>query len=157
MEKSFEIRVLSGVHGGARATLSEGRTVIGSADDCDIVLSADDVLAHHAAVTVGENGLSITPLEGEVSRADGSLITDEEPLSPNTLFGLGASIMAVGEAGAPWPHLDVSQFGRAQQATPADDATDTATTDSSPPGNRDAGNRQCPRVTKERECHTGHT
>lgn len=120
MEKQFEIKVLSGVQAGARASLHGLRVVIGSADDCDIVLSADDVVARHAVLTLGPEGLSIAALEGEVTRADGSLVTDDEPLLPHAPVGLGGSIVAVGEGGVPWPRIDLATFGR-RPAAPADD------------------------------------
>jgi type III secretion system YscD/HrpQ family protein len=118
MEKSFEIRVLSGIQSGAKATLPAGRATIGSADDCDIVLSADDVTGHHAALVLDGQSLTLTPLEGEVIRQDGTLIADPIPLEPHVPFGLGATILAVGPAATPWPRIDISRFGRRPDPAP---------------------------------------
>lgn len=112
MKNQFEIKVLSGVQAGAKAVLHASRVVIGSADDCDIVLAADDVLAHHAAISLTDSGAMITGLEGEVFRADGTLVSGEEPLAPHEPIGLGGMVLAIGAAGTPWPRIDLSTFGR---------------------------------------------
>ncbi|WP_185961334.1 type III secretion system inner membrane ring subunit SctD [Telmatospirillum sp. J64-1] len=114
----FGIKVLQGVHAGAKGTLGDGRTVVGSAPDCDIVLAIDEVMAHHAALSVEGGTVTLIPLEGEIMRADGSLIAEPETLPPLTPFAVGSSIMAIGPSGAPWPRIDLSTFGRRILAEP---------------------------------------
>ncbi|HLO78025.1 MAG TPA: type III secretion system inner membrane ring subunit SctD [Magnetospirillum sp.] len=135
MEKQFEIKVLSGVQAGAKAILHASRVVVGSADDCDIVLAADDVLAHHAAISLSDSGAKITGLEGEVFRADGTLVSGDEPLAPHEPIGLGGMMLAIGAVGTPWPRIDLSTFGRRPvaaegptNATTANTTTANATT-----------------------------
>lgn len=112
MEHQFELRVLAGVHGGARAAFHDGRVVIGSAEDCDIVLLDENVAPRHVALAINGETVTVSPLDGEVLRDDGTLVTDGEVLPAFRPIGIGASIVAVGPADGSWPRFDITKFGR---------------------------------------------
>jgi|GEM_PF-1995013 len=126
MTRLYEAKVLAGVHAGAKATLSGRRTIVGSAADCDIVLMIEDVAPRHGAIIVDGDALRLTPLDGPVILANGEQLAGETELSLYTPFSLGPVILAIGEAGAPWPRIDLSTFGRRPvEAAPADTLADS--------------------------------
>lgn len=90
----LELRVLTGTHAGARALLSEGPQVLGSASDCDLILSDEGVQGRHLRIERDPDG-------GIVLRWEDEAVT---PL--RIAAGEGADIgpvqIAIDEAGAPW-------------------------------------------------------
>lgn len=106
MKHDLELKVLAGVHAGAKARLHGDRVVIGASDDCDVVLAVDDVAAHHAALVIEGGEVFVEPLDGEVMRPDGAPVSGRERLDAFAPLCLGATWIAVAEAGASWPRID---------------------------------------------------
>lgn len=110
MQSNLELKVLAGPHAGAKAALRDKRILIGSAEDCDIVLGLDDVMGRHAAILAEGGGVVIEPLEGEVTGPDGAPLSGARAMPPFAPFSLGATVIAIGEAGAVWPRVDPTRF-----------------------------------------------
>lgn len=106
MKHDLELKVLAGVHAGAKARLHGDRVVIGASDDCDVVLAVDDVAAHHAALVIEGGEVFVEPLDGEVMRPDGASVSGRERLDAFAPLCLGATWIAVAEAGGSWPRID---------------------------------------------------
>lgn len=110
MKHDLELKVLAGVHAGAKARLHGDRVVIGASDDCDVVLAVDDVAAHHAALVIEGDEVFVEPLDGEVMRPDGAPVSGRERLEAFAPLCLGATWIAVAEAGASWPRIDLASL-----------------------------------------------
>ena len=99
------LKVLSGLHTGAKASLTSGHYVIGSSDECDIILSDSGVADRHLRLDIAPGAVSISPLDGRTlvngnnSVADGTVLDDFECVS------LGNAVFAVGPADTPWPDI----------------------------------------------------
>lgn len=99
---ALQLRVLSGVHAGARAPLQGDGYLLGAQADCDFVLDDAGVQPHHARLLRCEAGWQLDWLAQE----------GEEPvLAPMRLecgkaVPLGPVVVAVDEPDAPWPTLE---------------------------------------------------
>lgn len=109
----LELRVLTGTHAGARALLAAEPQVIGSGDDCALILTDEGVLAQHARIEY---------------RADGSLILqwldDSQPpvvLRAGESACVGPVKIAVEVLGSPWDD-DLPAAGATTSPTPSGQA-----------------------------------
>jgi hypothetical protein len=66
----LRLEIVTGAHHGAVVTLEPGEYRIGSSPDADIVLSDDGVVAEHAAVHVGPDGVRVDAIGADVSVGD---------------------------------------------------------------------------------------
>jgi len=129
------LRVMSGLHRGAVVPLPRpGLIVLGSSDDCDLVLMDAGVAAHHAAVTLHEQGVVVRALERQVF-LDGRAIAagDSAALANLIALSVGDAVVMIGgrsdlefRAEQPEEMLFV--------ATPAHDSEDDQTTGVERPG-----------------------
>jgi type III secretion system YscD/HrpQ family protein len=122
---AWQLAVLGGLHAGAVVDVSaDDWTLVGSAEDCDIVLRDAGVLPHHAALFPRGTQLQLRTIDGPVSalcqaQAPGSSITLADAVS----WQIHGVSLGVGLAGsAAWEAL------RAQPPLPstAADAADAA-------------------------------
>ncbi len=90
----LELRVLTGIHAGARAVLPEGAQVLGSASDCDLILSDEGVLARHLRISTEADGSILLQWE------DGTVAPIR--MGPGEGAVVGPVQIAIEEAGAPW-------------------------------------------------------
>ncbi|MCR4666685.1 MAG: type III secretion system inner membrane ring subunit SctD [Desulfovibrio sp.] len=96
--------VLSGVHLGARIELTVGTWLLGSDDECDLILMG--LARHHAMLHVKTNddeavAVSLVPREGNVF-LDGKTANGETPLEPGKPWYLGETCFV-------WNLPDVTQ------------------------------------------------
>lgn len=110
MEKmSHEIRILAGIHAGAKMTAS-GSITIGSAPECDIVLSDPGMLPEAAVVTIDKSTWSIK-------------LTDKAfpvTLSPGDVFWLGVVPISVALSSQIWPQeIPSPEQTKQYQASPS--------------------------------------
>jgi len=93
-DRMFELRVLTGTHAGASVLLPEGGQVLGSSDDCDLILSDEGVLAQHARLEHQDDGSTV------LRWLDGNL----PPLviRPGEGAVVGPVRIAVEASGTPW-------------------------------------------------------
>lgn len=93
MQQEFELRILSGLHHGARCPVRASAT-IGSHPQCDVVLSDEAIPPEAATIRIEEDGWRLS-LDG--------VAEDASPVLPfNTSAALGATRLTVASADAPW-------------------------------------------------------
>lgn len=93
-DRMFELRVLTGVHAGARALLPQEPQVLGSGDDCDLILSDEGIGARHARLEQRDDGTTVLHWLAE----------DLPPLEirPGEGARIGPVHVAVEPSDAPW-------------------------------------------------------
>lgn len=104
---AYFLKILSGPHLGAEVLLREGRQVIGSADDCDILLDDGSVAAHHLALDVSPEGVRLAALEDAVYVEGKRAGPGDVPLSPCRIVTIGTTHLGVGLSGEQWPPVDL--------------------------------------------------
>jgi len=120
---TWALRILSGVHGGAERRLgTHGMLLIGSGDDCDIILSDAGIGAHHCIVTYAQGALSVRAVDADVG-IDGRTQQpgDAHVLAPFSTVQIGASSFAVG------PHWSERWQNVLQKVDPAQIASASPT------------------------------
>lgn len=93
-DRMLELRVLTGTHAGARVLLPDAPQVLGSADDCDLILCDDGIAPQHARLERLEDGSALLHV----------LDRDLPPIHirPGQGAEVGQVRIAVEEADAPW-------------------------------------------------------
>ncbi len=104
---AYFLKILSGPHLGAEVLLREGRQVIGSADDCDILLDDGSVAAHHLALEVSPEGIRLAALEDAVYVEGKQAGPGDVPLPPCRIVTIGTTHLGVGLSGEKWPPVDL--------------------------------------------------
>ena len=99
-EAELELRILTGVHAGARARADQ-EFLIGAGPDCDIVLTDAGIAPRHARVQLSGKHWTVLTL-GE----DGAALTTGEDLPSGARIALGQVLISIDAANAPWqaPH-----------------------------------------------------
>ncbi len=106
MLPQLELRVLHGPQAGSRLTLSIGDYVLGTDDECEIMLAGPRLQGAHARMQFDGDRASISPLDGSVVDAQGKEIADNFPLALGMPVEMGGIWIAVDEVDAPWPSTD---------------------------------------------------
>ncbi len=93
------LRIVSGLHTGAsRALADQEMLVVGSGDDCDIVLADTGVAAHHALITLVGGSFTLRALDAPL-RIEGKPLHPGDPVEVRPLqrIDLGEAAIAFGE------------------------------------------------------------
>lgn len=102
------LRIVSGLHVGASRPLSRREMVlVGSGDDCDVVLADEGVAAHHALLNVVDGRYHLRALDAPVE-LPGRTLHPGDPVEIGSVqrVGLGRAAIAFGHADAPeWLEL----------------------------------------------------
>lgn len=111
------LRIISGLHAGASRELgAQEMLLIGSGDDCDIVLSDPGVAAHHALITLLAGTFSLRALDAPL-QVGGRPLHPGDPVELGSLqrIELGSAALAVGSETDPdWNNLLPMQPGVAK-------------------------------------------
>lgn len=110
-KEKYLLKILSGPHQGAEVALDEGELVIGSSQDCDLILSDTLVSGHHLKVVVTETGVSIVPLESPVY-FDGQEIAKDQyfTVEPFKFISIGSTHFVIGPTEGEWPPLSAADI-----------------------------------------------
>ncbi len=115
----YTLRILSGLHIGASRSLAEKEMIlVGSGEDCDIVLSDPGVAPHHALIGLLGGAFSVRALDAPL-RAGGQPLHPGDPAELKVLqrIELGQAALAVGALDDPgWASLLPSYDGGARTA-----------------------------------------
>lgn len=114
------LRIVSGLHVGASRPLSRREMIlIGSGDDCDVVLADDGVAAHHALLNVVDGRFHLRALDAPVE-LPGRTLHPGDPVEVGQVqrIGLGHAAIAFGRADAPEWLLVAPDAGLADGAAP---------------------------------------
>ncbi|TWH99401.1 type III secretion system YscD/HrpQ family protein [Luteimonas cucumeris] len=116
------LRILSGLHVGASRDLAEKEMIlVGSGDDCDIVLSDPGVAPHHALIGLHGGSCSVRALDAPL-RIGGQPLHPGDPVELATLqrIELGQAAFAIGASDDPgWASLLPMHDGRRAAPAPA--------------------------------------
>ncbi len=99
----IELRVLYGPQSGSRLTLAPGDFLLGTGDDCAIMLAGPRIQECHAKLAFDGEQPTITPVDGDVFDSQGNELSDTMPLTLGMPFELGGIWIAVDDPDAPWP------------------------------------------------------
>ncbi len=116
----IELRVLYGPQSGSRLVLAPGDFLLGTGDDCAIMLAGPRIRECHAKLAFDGEQPTITPIDGDVFDSQGNEVIDMMPLTPGMPFELGGIWIAVDDPEAPWPDPEaiVAMAGLAPPAPP---------------------------------------
>ncbi|MDO9219120.1 MAG: type III secretion system inner membrane ring subunit SctD, partial [Lacisediminimonas sp.] len=117
----LELRVLHGPQAGSRLQLGVGEYLLGSGDDCTIILSGPRIEEEHAIIVFDGDEIAIRPIDGSVCDAQGNDIEAETVLALGLPVELGGVWLAVDRVDAPWPAAEaVGPMPRALQVDAED-------------------------------------
>ena len=114
------LRIVSGLHVGASRPLSRREMIlIGSGDDCDVVLADAGVAAHHALLNVVDGRFHLRALDAAVE-LPGRTLHPGDPVEIGQVqrIGLGHAAIAFGRADAPEWLLVAPEAGLADGVAP---------------------------------------
>ena len=96
------LRIVAGLHAGATRPLSRREMVlIGSGDDCDVVLADLGVAPHHALLNVVDGRFHLRALDAPMELPGGTLHPgDPVEVAQIQRIGLGQAAIAFGQADA---------------------------------------------------------
>lgn len=102
------LRIVAGLHAGASRVLGDNEMIlVGSGDDCDIVLADAGVASHHALISVVGGRNTLRALDAPV-RVDSQVVHPGDPIELSAVqrIGLGGAALAFGaEQDAAWATL----------------------------------------------------
>ena len=108
-ESSLILKVFSGPHVGAEILLNDGNTVIGSGDDCDVILQDQLLADRHVCVHVDASIVTLIPLDEAKVFINGTECP-EQRIEFFEFFTLGNTHLAIGPSDEQWPHRDFPDF-----------------------------------------------
>lgn len=121
-DAGYALRILSGLHVGASRPLAEKEMIlVGSGEDCDIVLSDPGVAPHHALIGLLGGTFSVRALDAPL-RIGGQPLHPGDPMEMATLqrIELGQAALAVGTVSDPaWSTLMPAYDGTRPAPAPA--------------------------------------
>ena len=129
----WTLRILSGVHAGAEAALSEEEAVLGRDDDCDFVLDDAGLAGRHFSLRADAGGVRLRVLDADRPvLVDGQSVAESVAVEPYQVVAVGGLALAVGPSDRSWP--DIALPAAASPGTDAepDEGTAPADAESSP-------------------------
>ncbi|MEL6338361.1 MAG: sigma 54-interacting transcriptional regulator [Myxococcota bacterium] len=88
-DRGFVLRVLDGNEAGQRWELDHGPCLIGTAQECELRLSAPTVSSRHAVVEIEANGVVITDQGSTNGTLYGNALIDRVIMPPGATFSVG--------------------------------------------------------------------
>lgn len=121
--KQWLLKVIAGPHQGAEIGLYAGKTLVGSDDECDVVLHDILVAPQHLELELTDSGITAAPLGGRVY-ANGKRIRDaRQPVADFGFLSIGGTHLVVGPAEGKWPLLSAADVPELEkEAEPAAEA-----------------------------------
>lgn len=130
VRQQWLLKVIAGPHQGAEIGLYAGKTLVGSDDECDVVLHDVLVAPQHLEIDLAPSGITAAPLGGRVF-VNGRRIRDARQAVPSFAFlSIGGSHLVIGPAEGKWPLLSSADVPELEKD--AEPATATADKESAP-------------------------
>lgn len=114
----IELRVFYGPQAGSRLALAAGHYLIGSSDECTIILNGPRIESEHALIDFDDSLPSITPMNGGVTDAQGNPIEERLPMSLGMPLEIGGVWIAIDYVDSPWP--DPASVAPINKASPVE-------------------------------------
>lgn len=109
--EKYLLKIISGPHQGAEVALDEGELIIGSSQNCDLILSDSLVSAEHLKIVVTEGGVSIIALASPVYYDGEEIARDEEVhVEPFKFISVGTTHSIIGPVEGEWPALSAADI-----------------------------------------------
>ncbi len=105
--------------------LAPGPYLVGSSDECDIILSDPGVAPKHLLMEVGEEQVRLVPQQGEIAGPDGVVDKEGYECGLYQPFSVGDAYLAVGRREEPWPRLTIEPS--AVETNPTKETTEQET------------------------------
>jgi len=106
------LKLLSGSHVGAEIELAEGQYVLGSNEECDLVLADSDVLGEAAQIIIEDGNVTLNNLASNVDLyVDGVKQDNSISVSPFLVVTMGSLHFAMAPEGSTWPQLNIPTIG----------------------------------------------
>lgn len=103
MLAQVELRVLYGPQAGSRLPLSSGTYLLGTGDECAVMLAGPRMRETHASLEFDGETPSITPVEGQVFDAQGNEIQGTLPMRLGMPVELGGVWISLDLIDSEWP------------------------------------------------------
>jgi hypothetical protein len=120
MSEQKTLRITSGLHEGARVNLIGGEYVIGSGEDCDIVLLDEGVAQRHARLVIDGVRLRIESIDGAALHTKGrAMLSKAKALGDYEIVSIGAAqfyLSPTGETAAAEDSPSASAAGASARA-----------------------------------------
>jgi hypothetical protein len=108
--KHWILKVVSGPHQGAEIRLPQGRSLVGSDEECDVVLHDVLVAPQHFSFELSNDSIKVTPLGGRLY-CDGAWMKDSEvTVKPFSFLTAGGTHLIIGPSDKAWPSLSFSDI-----------------------------------------------
>ncbi len=119
-----ELRVLHGPQAGSRLTLAPGIYLLGTGDECEVMLSGPRMREAHASLDFNGETLIMSPADGEVCDIRGTPLEQASTLTPGMAFELGGVWLTIDSIDAPWPDAEaIAAMAGLAQPAPATEAS----------------------------------
>ena len=102
----LELRVLHGPQAGSRLTLAVGEYMLGTDDDCEIMLAGPRLMGLHAKLKIDADAAILSPVDGSVLDGHGKHIAADTPLALGMPVEIGGIWVSIDEVDAPWPSTE---------------------------------------------------
>lgn len=103
MLAQVELRVLYGPQAGSRLPLSPGTYLLGTGDECSVMLAGPRMRESHASLDFDGETPSVTPIDGDVFDAQGNELQGTLALRLGMPIELGGVWIAIDHVDATWP------------------------------------------------------
>ncbi len=110
-KEKYLLKIISGPHQGAEVALSEGELVIGSSQNCDLILSDTLVSPEHVKIIVTPEQVEIVALASPVYY-NGEEVAKDEPIvvEPFKFISVGTTHFIIGPIEGEWPALSAADI-----------------------------------------------
>ena len=99
-----KLRILKGLNAGAEITLDEGKYIVGSDPETDLILEEEDLQPKHLEISWIENKISFLPLSNGKTFIDGVKLTKQTEFQLENFIYLkiGKTLLVCGSTDASW-------------------------------------------------------
>lgn len=119
-QQQWLLKVIGGPHQGAEIGLYAGKTLVGSDDECDVVLHDVLVAPQHVELDLSTTGIIAAPLGGRVFINGKRVREARQPLPAFAFLSIGGSHLVLGPAGQTWPLLSAADLPDLEKESEAD-------------------------------------
>lgn len=128
-QQQWLLKVIAGPHQGAEIGLYAGKTLVGSDDECDVVLHDVLVAPQHVELEFSSTGIVAAPLGGRVFINGKRIREARQTVPPFAFLSIGGSQIVVGPADGQWPLLSAADVPELEKEVEAPASPETASTE----------------------------
>lgn len=99
-----KLRILSGVNKGVSVNLSDGVYELGSSENCDLIITDDEVEKHHLFLEIGQEEMNICPIKTLV-HINGKRCVNRQIINFFDVVMVGSTRFCIGPREGIWPRI----------------------------------------------------